>query len=98
MTPQELELRKQAILERIASHRIAMHDQVAEVRRSFRPMAALGAVMCTVLPLIRPVSGLARSVKKGGKGGLGKWLGFGLVAATIVPAVRALWGDRDEAD
>jgi hypothetical protein len=97
MTLQELELEKKAVLERIATHRSAMGEQVTQVRRSFAPMAAAGSVFRTILPLVRPLSGLARSVKKGRKRGIGTWFRVGLVAATLVPAVRALWGDHDDA-
>jgi len=96
MSAADLEREKRAVLERIEAHRLVMGKRVDYVRRSFGPVTAARAVLRTILPLIRPVSGLARSVKRGGKGRIGLWLRVGLVASMFVPVVRAMFANRGD--
>jgi hypothetical protein len=96
MRSTELEAEKAAVLERISKHRPVIRNRFDGVRRSFGPVSTLGAIFRTVLPLIRPVSGLARTTATlGGKGKIGKLVRVGLIASMVVPAARALWGNRD---
>ena len=98
MSDRNLEQDKQALLERIDAHRTDMSSRFADVRRSFAPVNAVRGVIRNVVPLIRPVSVLATSVKKGRKGRVGMWLRVGLVATMLVPVVRALVSNRGDAD